>query len=135
MSGLGGPVDMEPNTPAVYQLWSEAQGIIYMVNADMLLIFRFFCIKLDHVLSPFSGKFYFKEDLRSAVEELFPKNKKAPGKYDYICGSDINNGSNSHSTSDSGGDSDDDETKDDYGVESESYTKGELSSDRIQKMV
>ena len=64
-----------------------------------------------------------------------PKKKKSPDKYDYVCGSDINNGSNSHSTNDSGGDSDGDETKDDYGVEIESGTKGELSSDMIQQIV
>ena len=37
ISGSVVPLIVEPNTPALYQLWSESQLIIHMVTADMLL--------------------------------------------------------------------------------------------------
>ena len=42
ISGLVGPVVLEPNTHLVYQLWSESQGIIHVANEAMLPIFKTF---------------------------------------------------------------------------------------------
>ena len=55
MRGLGGPVFVEPNTPSVYQLWIESQGIFYMVNADMPPFLRRLGIRVYHGLSIILG--------------------------------------------------------------------------------
>ena len=53
MSESGIPVVVKPNTPTVYKLWSEAQGIMHMVNVAMLLFLRLFCIYVYHAISCF----------------------------------------------------------------------------------
>ena len=69
------------------------------------------------------------------MEDILRKKKKAQDKCDSVCVSYIKNWISSGINIYSGVDNDDDETK--YGdvVYSESYAKGEISSDSIQQMV
>ena len=53
MSVSGFPVVVLTNKPTLDKLWSEAQGIMHVVNSAMLPIFRLFVIDVDHRFSPF----------------------------------------------------------------------------------
>ena len=58
---------MRASIPEVYQLWSKAQGIIHIVNVDMLIFLKIVGIEVYHVLSTFKRDFDYKEDIRAEV--------------------------------------------------------------------
>ena len=112
-------------------MWSKSHGIINIGQCGYATIFETFWHQCGPWTLTFFRYFDSAEDLRAAVEELLPKKGKYQYKFDSVCGSNINNGSNSEIDINS----DDYETKDDDGFESDIDTKCELSYDRIQQML
>ena len=92
-----------------------------MYNADMLPCQNLFELRWT-MYCHFFMKFYLRR-ISGQKQRVFPKNKKSQDKGDSVCSSDIENGRNSNSYSETDIYSYDDETKDDDGVESEIIPK------------
>ena len=69
-------MDVNFEKPAIYHLFSEAQGIIHMVNAVMKFLLKCIGVEEENELSPFRRDFLSKEELKHELELFFSKSIK-----------------------------------------------------------
>ena len=69
-------MDVNFEKPATDQLFSEAKGIIHMVNGVMKPLLKRFGVEKENGLSPFCREFVSKEELKHELELFFPKISK-----------------------------------------------------------
>ena len=82
-------MDVNFEKPDIYQLFSESQGIIHIVNAVMKPFLKCFGVKEENGLSLFCRDFSSKEEPKHELELFFPKISKIYHKTTIVDHSDI----------------------------------------------
>ena len=73
-------MDVNFEKPDIYQLFSESQGIIHMINAVMKPFLKCFGFEEENVLSLFCRDFSSKEELKHQLGLFFPRSSKTSNK-------------------------------------------------------
>ena len=76
----GGGVDVNFDKPDIHKLFSEAQGIIHMVNSVMMTLLKRLSLEEENGLLPFYREFASKEELKHELELFLTKSSKHPIK-------------------------------------------------------